>query len=365
MSKRAAARASLSNRNENAPSSTSKRAAKPPAKAAKVTRIAAKPKAKPNNQPNTKLDTKPNAKAFTRPAAKPALKSEPASKVAKKSKPKTAKSLGSTSQAVSRPFCIVDAFASRPGTGNPAAVVLVEGGYPEDEQLQQIAAEFNLSETAFVLATGQKHKGLPLMGLRWFTPTMEIDLCGHATMAAMHALQAGVGMKNDAVIFDTRSGKLPVTRQGQLITLDFPAIIGNQIKVSSAMSAAIGCPVEEAYLARDLMLVVDNRRYVYEIKPDFAAMMTLPGMGVAVTAPGSGHDFVSRCFFPKSGVNEDPVTGSAHCMMAPFWSVLLRRKNLSAHQVSKRGGEILLEVRDDRVLLSGHAVLVAVGTLMM
>lgn len=258
----------------------------------------------------------------------------------------------------------VDAFASRPFHGNPAAVVFIDGGKWLDSSLMQaIAAENNLAETAFVLRSkGSSH------GIRWFTPTVEVDLCGHATLAAAHSLWNHAAHKGDGITFDSRSGKLTVKRDrraasGELIVLDFPALPGKSVKVTGAMCAALGCNIIEAFKATSLMCVLDNRREVYELEPDMARIREIDDHGVIVTAPGSGHDFVSRFFAPNVGIAEDPVTGSAHCTLVPYWSKVLRKKSLAAHQTSERGGELWCEDRGKRVSIAGHATTFLTGSI--
>ncbi len=253
------------------------------------------------------------------------------------------------------PMFQVDAFTSRLFHGNPAAVVLIENDWPLEEIMQAVAAENNLSETAFVLPKGMK-EGSPRFDLRWFTPTREMDLCGHATLAAAHVLWRHVGVRTPRLVFDSASGPLPVEREGDLIVLDFPARPGEQIPVPAELCAALGRAPFEVYKSRDLMAVFDNRRDIYEMTPDFHALAQLDALGVIVTAPGSGHDFVSRFFAPRAGVNEDPVTGSAHCTLTPYWSDRLGKPRLTAHQVSKRSGEIMCEDRGTRVGLGGRCV---------
>jgi len=254
---------------------------------------------------------------------------------------------------------VVDAFTSRAFHGNPAAVVLCPGKFPSDRFMQALAAENNLSETGFVVP------GAGAIKLRWFSPCVEVDLCGHATLAAAHVLWQHVGLTATRLMFATRSGKLPVTRADDLYELDLPAKPGKHVAVTREMTGAIGGPVAEALLAEDLMLVVDNKRLVHECRPDFAALKKLAGRGVIVTAPGSGHDMVSRCFYPKLGVNEDPVTGSAHCTLVPYWSSVLGKARLWSHQVSWRGGELWCELAGNRVKLGGHAVTISEGRVMV
>ncbi|MDX2147453.1 MAG: PhzF family phenazine biosynthesis protein [Planctomycetota bacterium] len=267
----------------------------------------------------------------------------------------------------------VDAFTSRLFHGNPAAVVPLKK-WPSDQTLQAIAAENNLAETAFFLyddskppkggkAASKREPTKVTLPLRWFTPTLEMDLCGHATLASAHVLWTHLGLQAERIVFESRSGPLIVERDHGMIEMDFPSRPGKPVPVTVEMSAACGREPVEAYLARDLMLVFDNRRDVYEMKPDMARIAALPGFGVIVTAPGSGHDFVSRFFAPNAGVPEDPVTGSAHCTLAPYWAERLRCKRLFAHQVSRRGGELRCDVDEGRVRLAGHAVTFSEGVI--
>ena len=246
----------------------------------------------------------------------------------------------------------VDAFASAVGRGNPAAVVVLDKAWLGDDVMQTIAAENNLSETAFVLMKGKK------WGLRWFTPRLEVDLCGHATVATAHVLWRHLKLKSERLVFATQSGELSVT-QGErgLIVLDFPSRPGEAMPVTPSICAALGhAPSELLRSPTMLMAVFENRRDVYGLDPDMRALLALEGLGIIVTAPGSGHDFVSRFFAPKAGVDEDPVTGSAHCTLVPYWSDRLGRAKLVGHQVSKRGGMLWCEDRGDRVSIAGHAV---------
>jgi PhzF family phenazine biosynthesis protein len=249
------------------------------------------------------------------------------------------------------PMFHVDAFASKLFTGNPAAVVLLDGPWPDDQVLQAIGNENNLAETAFVLPKGRK------LHIRWFTPEMEMDLCGHATLASAHVLWNHVGLDGDRLVFESRSGPLGVSRgENGLMALDFPSRPGKPVPITNQLCDALGRAPTELYRSRDLMAVFENRRDVYELKPDMAKLAALDAFAVIVTAPGSGHDFVSRFFAPGAGVPEDPVTGSAHCTLIPYWSDRLGKARLRAHQVSRRGGELWCEDRGTRVSIAGHAV---------
>lgn len=262
-----------------------------------------------------------------------------------------------SSETTALPMVQVDVFTRRLFHGNPAAVVMLDRPkWLPDATMQAIAAENNLAETAFVL---RKSRTGPL-GIRWFTPSTEMDLCGHATLAAAHVLWNHLGVRIPKLVFGSASGKLPVTRERvedeEVIVLDFPARPGKKVAVTPAMCEALGREPVEAYLSRDLMCVFENRREVYELAPDPDKLRTLDGHAVIATAPGSGHDFVSRFFAPKSGVEEDPVTGSSHCTLVPYWAHVLGRRHLASHQISRRGGELFCELKGDRVLIGGHAV---------
>lgn len=246
----------------------------------------------------------------------------------------------------------VDAFTSEVFRGNPAAVVPLEAWLP-DETLQAIALENNLSETAFFVP---EDSGIADYHLRWFTPTVEVDLCGHATLASAHTLFTELGFSGDRVRFSTRaSGVLNVTRRDELIRMDLPAYTLTPSQTSDQLEKALGRqPSEVIDAAPKLLCVFDNKRDVLEIRPDLNAMRGIDALGVIVTAPGTKHDFVSRFFAPNAGVDEDPVCGSAHCALTPYWANRLGRTTLSAHQVSAREGELACELLGDRVALSGR-----------
>lgn len=250
----------------------------------------------------------------------------------------------------------VDAFTDRLFGGNPAAVALLESWLP-DALLQSIAAENNLPETAFVVPDGSDY------GLRWFTPTVEVRLCGHATLASAHVLFAREPDRR-AIRFHTRwSGVLVAVRRGDEIELDFPSRPPRGIALPVDGARALGVGAAGAWdSAEDLMVVLDHEDAVRDLKPDIAALAKLPFRGVIVTAPGrDGIDFVSRFFAPAAGVDEDPVTGSAHCVLAPYWAERLGKTTLLARQVSRRGGELRCTLAGDRVLLAGRAVTYSEG----
>lgn len=244
----------------------------------------------------------------------------------------------------------VDAFASRAFEGNPAAVCML-AGWLDDIWLQAIAAENNLSETAFLVATRQGYH------LRWFTPVREIDLCGHATLAAAHVVFELAHPDWPQVSFETRSGTLTVTRSESGLDMDFPASLPAPCPAPPELLEALHIVPNEILAAEDYLAVFDNEAQVRELQPDMSLLKKLDRRGVIVTAPGDRHDFVSRFFAPRYGIEEDPVTGSAHCMLAPYWSARLGKKTLQARQISRRGGNVGCELRGERVVLSGQAVL--------
>ena len=257
------------------------------------------------------------------------------------------------------PFYQVDAFTDKVFGGNPAAVCLLDN-WPEDRVLQNIAAENNLSETAFLVGTGVDYD------LRWFTPTLEIDLCGHATLASAFVVFNFLEPALAAVHFQTASGPLQVARSGDLLVMDFPARPAARSGPIAGLADALGAQPEEVYGARDIMAVFANETQVKTLTPDFVALKQIEeAFAIIVTAPGDAVDFVSRFFAPNAGIPEDPVTGSAHCTLVPYWAARLGKKKLQALQVSARGGELFCEERGDRVSMAGRAVLFARGELVL
>lgn len=256
----------------------------------------------------------------------------------------------------------VDAFTDKPFAGNPAAVrVLPE---PRDAHwMQRVAQEMNLSETAFLDPQGDG------FNLRWFTPTTEVDLCGHATLASAHALwEAGYLKPNEAARFTTRSGLLTAERKADWIEMDFPAEPEQEASPPPALEKALGVTPE--YLGKnrfDYLVLVDSEETVREVKPDFALLGQIPARGFIVTsrATSSAYDFVSRFFAPRAGINEDPVTGSAHCCLGPFWRPRLSKDELVGYQASARGGVVRVRVGANRVHLGGQAVTVLRGELLL
>jgi PhzF family phenazine biosynthesis protein len=259
------------------------------------------------------------------------------------------------------PLYQVDAFTDTVFGGNPAAIVPLETWLPDD-RMQAIAAENNLAETAFFVPEGDG------FGLRWFTPTTEVDLCGHATLATAHVIMTQLQPDCRRVLFSTvTAGDLTVTRDGDLYTLDFPARPAGPATVDpAAIQAALGGPAPRAVLgARDLLVVYDDAAVVRALSPDMVALAKLDYFAVMVTAPGSDTDFVSRFFAPRQGIPEDPVTGSAHCTLVPYWAERLGRSELTAYQASARGGRLWCRMAGDRVMMSGKAVLYLEGTIVV
>jgi PhzF family phenazine biosynthesis protein len=246
------------------------------------------------------------------------------------------------------PLFQIDAFSSHLFGGNPAAVVLLESWLP-DKVLAAIAAENNLSETAFVIP------GANEIPLRWFTPTVEVDLCGHATLAAAHVLFRHFIPSANQLTFATRSGNLVVVRDADRLTLDFPARPGVPVEISEQLVSVLGVRPREVFLARDLLAILDCESEVQNLQPDFARIATLDAFAVIVSAPGEAVDFVSRFFAPGAGIPEDPVTGSAHCTLVPYWAARLGKLSLTAKQLSPRGGDLSCRLSGNRVLISGSA----------
>lgn len=256
------------------------------------------------------------------------------------------------------PLYQVDAFTDRVFAGNPAAVVPLESWLP-DAQLQAIAAENNLAETAYFLRSDDVYE------LRWFTPAVEVDLCGHATLATAFVISTLLEPGRDRLDFLTRqAGTLTVTRDGDLFTLDFPSRPATPVaSPDPALAAALGGPAPVAVLGgRDYLVVYEDEAAVRALTPDMAALAKLDRFAVCVTAPGTGGvDFVSRLFAPAQGIPEDPVTGSTHCTLIPYWAARLGKTVLSARQVSARGGDLACTLAGDRVRIGGKAVLYLEG----
>jgi PhzF family phenazine biosynthesis protein len=255
----------------------------------------------------------------------------------------------------------VDAFTAEAFRGNPAAVCVLEEAR-DAVWMQRVAAEMNLAETAFVEPRGDG------FGLRWFTPKVEVDLCGHATLASAHVLwESGRLSPSESARFHTKSGLLTAERRGDWIELDFPATPEEAATAPPGLAGALGA--EPLYVGRskfDHLVELDSEEAVARLRPDFARLAAVPARGVIVTARSArpDFDFVSRFFAPAVGINEDPVTGSAHCCLAPFWSRRLGKENFLARQISARGGVVKIRLQGDRVLLAGQAVTVLVGDLL-
>ncbi|HXR78850.1 MAG TPA: PhzF family phenazine biosynthesis protein [Bryobacteraceae bacterium] len=249
------------------------------------------------------------------------------------------------------PVYQVDAFTSRIFAGNPAAVCPLNEWLP-DETMQAVAAENNLSETAFFVRNGNGFH------LRWFTPAVEVDLCGHATLASAYVLFHVLGELGDQLRFTTKAGELIVRRnENNMLALDFPARPPEPTRPCVGLMEAFGVKPQAVLGARDYLLVFDSEEEVRNLKPDMELLKAIDRFAVIVTAPGNDCDFVSRFFAPAKGVPEDPVTGSAHCTLIPYWAQRLGKDNMLARQVSKRGGELYCELRGNRVEIAGQAAL--------
>ena len=249
----------------------------------------------------------------------------------------------------------VDAFATRIFEGNPAAVCPLDA-WLEDELLQKIAEENNLSETAFFVEAKTGFE------LRWFTPVGEVDLCGHATLAAAHVLFERLGFSQSEIVFHSHSGELRVKKTATGLSMDFPMVNSSKIKPPSLLLSGLnGVVPKQVLTGADYLVVLDSEKQVINLNPDFYQWLQLDLRGVIVTSIGTQADFVSRCFYPKLGVNEDPVTGSAHCQLTPYWSEELKRDQFRAQQVSRRGGTVNCQLKEHRVILSGHCVDYLVG----
>jgi PhzF family phenazine biosynthesis protein len=254
----------------------------------------------------------------------------------------------------------VDSFTAKPYAGNPAAVCVLPEPRP-DEWMRNVAAEMNLSETAFLHPQDGGYR------LRWFTPAVEVDLCGHATLASAHVLWEDRHLESGKpAIFHTRSGRLECVRAGDWIEMDFPAKLEQRAELPPELAQALGA--EPKYVGRnqfDYLVEVADESTLRALKPNHHLLRQLPVRGVIVTAAGSGgYDFVSRFFAPGSGIDEDPVTGSAHCALAPFWSRRLGKNEMTGYQASARGGVVRVRVEGDRVKLGGQAVTVLHGELL-
>lgn len=254
-------------------------------------------------------------------------------------------------------YFVVDAFAENLFEGNPAGVCIMDN-WLSDHLMQRIAAENNLSETAFAVKEGDEYH------LRWFTPAEEIDLCGHATLATAYVIANYYEINMEQVTFKTMSGELIVVKNGDLYEMDFPSRMPEKFSLTEQMVEALGVTPIETYLSRDLMFVLNSEEEVRNAAPDFSKLKELPdGLGVSITAKSERYDFASRSFFPKLNVNEDPVCGSAHCNFIPYWAERLGKNELTARQLSRRGGTLYCKLENDRVKIAGRAVLYSIADL--
>ncbi len=256
-------------------------------------------------------------------------------------------------------YFIVDAFTEELFKGNQAGVCILDR-WLDDSIMQNIAMENNLAETAFIV---KKEEGYDL---RWFTPTVEVDLCGHATLASAYVLSKYIDIDCDKFCFNTVNGVLTVIKKGELYEMDFPSRMPKQVDILPLMEEVLGAKIVEAHLSRDLLLLVENEETVRNLKPDLELMKTIPDCyAVIVTAKGEEVDFVSRFFAPNAGIPEDPVTGSSHSTLIPFWADRLRKNDLVACQLSKRGGKLYCKNNKDRVKISGYATIYLEGNLQL
>ena len=249
---------------------------------------------------------------------------------------------------------IIDAFTDKVFKGNPAAVCVADK-FPDEKIMQNIAAENNLSETAFAVKENNKYH------IRWFTPKSEIDFCGHATLAASFILFNYYEQNCDSLELYGKIGDFTVSREGKLIKMYFPAYRLEHTEITDTMIEALGTIPLAAYRDRDIMFVLRDEREVLDLQPDIALLKQLDGACIIVTAKGTEYDCVSRVFAPKYGISEDPVTGSSHCMIAPYWCKRLGKDSIQAFQASERTGRLFCEVCGDRVIISGNAVLFSVN----
>lgn len=248
----------------------------------------------------------------------------------------------------------IDAFTDHVFGGNPAAVCPLDS-WISDEKMQQIAMENNLSETAFFLKENN------VFHIKWFTPEMEIDLCGHATLASAHVIFNHTNYDKDIIDFRYGGGVLSVKKNGDVLSMDFPSVSAEKTALTDQIVESLGKRPLEVLKARDLMAVFESEKDILELKPNFNEMVKLNYLGIIATAHGEKVDFVSRFFAPSAGINEDPVTGSAHCMLIPFWARRLGKNTLEALQLSKRVGTLSCEFKGERVDISGKAVTYLVG----
>lgn len=251
---------------------------------------------------------------------------------------------------------VADAFTEKVFSGNPAAVCVLDEPISE-ELMMNITKENNLSETAFAVKNDQAYS------LRWFTPGGEIDLCGHATLATAFVIMEYYERDINEIAFDTLSGRLTVTKKGNLYEMDFPAYTLEPVKITEEIISAVGAQPSEAYMGRDLLLVFDDEETVRALSPDMEKVKELPGLLLQVTSKGREYDCVSRSFAPKLNVPEDPVCGSGHCHIIPYWIGMTGKDKLAAYQASQRGGVLYCRMEKDRVMISGNVTLYAISEL--
>ncbi|HYV92431.1 MAG TPA: PhzF family phenazine biosynthesis protein [Chitinophagales bacterium] len=257
------------------------------------------------------------------------------------------------------PIFQVDAFTDKLFGGNPAAVVPLNNWLP-DETMQSIAAENNLSETAFFISSEEDYD------LRWFTPAVEVPLCGHATLAAAHVMFHHMNYVRDEIRFHSQSGLLKVRRDGDWITLDFPADAVKRAEAPENLVEALKVTPKEIWKGKEnYLIVLNSAEEVYNTHPDFVMLKAIGGHGFVITSKGNDTDFISRYFVPSFGINEDPVTGYAHCALIPYWSNVLEKNEMRARQVSKRGGYLKCKLNGDRVEISGQAVTYLTGDIVI
>jgi len=255
---------------------------------------------------------------------------------------------------------VVNAFTKEKFGGNPAAVVPLQE-WLSDDLMQHIAAQHNLAETAYIVAKGNEYQ------IRWFTPTVEVDLCGHATLASAHVLFNYLNYDGDKIVFHSKSGPLHITKMNEgRIMLDFPGNAPVETSTVKAIEEGLKVKPLAVYISTfDYMVLLENQEAIENLSPDFKILAQVPSRGVIATAKGNESDFVSRCFFPQSGIDEDPVTGSAHTVTVPYWAKKLGKSKLSAIQLSKRKGYLDCELAGDRVLMIGNAVTYLVGDILI
>jgi PhzF family phenazine biosynthesis protein len=244
---------------------------------------------------------------------------------------------------------VANAFSKKKFAGNPAAVVPLND-WLDDSLMQQVAAQNNLAETAYIIPEGTDYH------IRWFTPSVEVDLCGHATLASAHIMFEHLGYNGKRIVFNSKSGPLHVLRDKDKITLDFPVDEPEEVRDEGLIEKALGKKPTAVYISRfDYLVVLEKQSDIEDLQPDLSLVKNLKARGLIVTAKGNEADFVSRCFFPQSGINEDPVTGSAHCVLTPYWTKQTGKSKLNAIQLSERRGWLECELAGDRVLISGYA----------